>query len=180
VQSSFSFEVEGFVLDGVGLRRFRWRLKGAEEPERPSSESFATKREASMAGEIALQRVPNSDRDLGIGMALPLAPKRPLAHRDLLGVGQLATLQSETFPASPLSALEGTGGAWRSPSWRDPATLTCTDLVEKFRGVLLEAKSRIDDAEARAAGAEQELNRLRLSLTDSRIREGAPTDRSGP
>ncbi len=56
MQSSFSFEVEGFVLDGVGLRRFRWRLKGADEPERPSSESFATKREATMAGEIALQR----------------------------------------------------------------------------------------------------------------------------
>ena len=46
MQSSFSFEVEAFVLDEVGLRRFRWRLKGAEEGERPSSESFATKREA--------------------------------------------------------------------------------------------------------------------------------------
>jgi hypothetical protein len=56
VQSSFTFEVEMFVPDEIGLRRYRWRLKGAGEGERPSSESFATKREATMAGEIALQR----------------------------------------------------------------------------------------------------------------------------
>jgi len=56
VQSSLSLAVEMFVPDEIGLRRYRWRLKAAGQGERPSSESFATKREATMAGEIALQR----------------------------------------------------------------------------------------------------------------------------
>ena len=51
----FSFEVEVHVDGEIGLRRYRWRLKGAEG-QRPSPESFATKREAIKAGEVALQR----------------------------------------------------------------------------------------------------------------------------
>ena len=51
----FSFEVEVHVDEEVGLRRYRWRLKGPEG-QRPSPETFATNREATRAGEIALQR----------------------------------------------------------------------------------------------------------------------------
>ncbi len=56
MQLSFSFEVEPHVVAEVGLRRYRWLLKSRNQDQRPSSESFATKREATMAGEIALQR----------------------------------------------------------------------------------------------------------------------------
>ena len=50
-----TFDVEVHVDDEVGLHRYRWRLKGAEGL-RPSPESLATKREATKAGEVALQR----------------------------------------------------------------------------------------------------------------------------
>ena len=55
MQSAFSFDVEVHVDDEVGLRRYRWRLKG-DAGQRPSQDTFATKREATKAGEIALQR----------------------------------------------------------------------------------------------------------------------------
>jgi hypothetical protein len=61
VSGPFSFDVEVHIDDEVGLRRYRWRLKGAEG-ERPSSETFATKREATKAGEVALQRARERDR----------------------------------------------------------------------------------------------------------------------
>jgi hypothetical protein len=56
VPGPFSFDVEVQVDDEVGQRRYRWRLKGAAEGERPSSDTFATKREATKAGEVALLR----------------------------------------------------------------------------------------------------------------------------
>ena len=56
MQSSFSFEVEAYVAPEVNLRRYRWRLKGPDQDERVSAESFATKREATKAGEIVLER----------------------------------------------------------------------------------------------------------------------------
>jgi len=40
----------------VGLLRYRWLLKSGDHDHRFSSESFATKREATKAGEIALER----------------------------------------------------------------------------------------------------------------------------
>jgi len=56
VHLSFSFEVEPTVSAEVGLRRYRWLLKSGDQGQRFSSESFATKREATKAGEIALER----------------------------------------------------------------------------------------------------------------------------
>lgn len=56
MRSSFTFDVEVHVADEVGLRRYRWRLKGSDEGHRPSPESFTTKREATKAGEIAVER----------------------------------------------------------------------------------------------------------------------------
>ena len=53
---SFSFEVEPTVSAEVGLLRYRWLLKSVDQDQRYSSESFATKREATKAGEIALVR----------------------------------------------------------------------------------------------------------------------------
>jgi hypothetical protein len=50
------------------------------------------------------------------------------------------------------------------------------DLAEKIRDFLSEAKSRIDSAERRAAGAEQELRKLHLSLADASTREAASVD----
>lgn len=52
----FSLDVEMHVDEEVGRRRYRWRLKAADEGERPSGETFATKKEATKAGENALQR----------------------------------------------------------------------------------------------------------------------------
>lgn len=53
---SFRFEVEHHVSAEVGLRRYRWLLKSENQEQRFSSESFATKREATKAGEVALER----------------------------------------------------------------------------------------------------------------------------
>ena len=53
---SFSFEVEPAVSAEVGLLRYRWLLKSGNQVRGFSSESFATKREATKAGEIALER----------------------------------------------------------------------------------------------------------------------------
>lgn len=51
-----SVDVVSYVAEEVGQRRFLWRLKAPGEAEVPSTESFATKREASAHGQIALQR----------------------------------------------------------------------------------------------------------------------------
>lgn len=56
VHPSFRFEVEPTEVAELGLRRYRWLLKAGDEDLRFSSESFATKREATKAGEIALER----------------------------------------------------------------------------------------------------------------------------
>jgi len=56
VQLSFSFEVEPHVVAEVRLRRYRWLLKSRNQDQRFSSESFAMKREATKAGEIAFER----------------------------------------------------------------------------------------------------------------------------
>jgi hypothetical protein len=55
VQDEITFEVETEIATEVNQRRYRWRLKGREE-DRPSPESFATRREAVQAGQIALER----------------------------------------------------------------------------------------------------------------------------
>ena len=51
-----SFDVETCVDTDVDLRRFRWRLIAAGEGNLPSTQTFATKREAVRDGELALQR----------------------------------------------------------------------------------------------------------------------------
>ena len=55
VLDTISFDVEAFASD-ASTRRFRWRLKAPGQPDQASTESFATRREAVQAGEIALQR----------------------------------------------------------------------------------------------------------------------------
>jgi hypothetical protein len=49
-------DVEPFIVDQVGIRRFRWCLTAAGEPALSSTENFATRREAVHAGQIALLR----------------------------------------------------------------------------------------------------------------------------
>jgi hypothetical protein len=56
VKIEISVDVESYVAEEVGQRRFVWRLKSPGEAEVPSSESFATKREAFAHGQIALER----------------------------------------------------------------------------------------------------------------------------
>ena len=56
VQDEITFEVETEIATEVNQRRYRWRLKGRDESDRPSPESFATRREAMQAGQIALER----------------------------------------------------------------------------------------------------------------------------
>jgi hypothetical protein len=56
VKTQISVDVVSYVAEEVGQRRFLWRLRNTAEGEVPSSESFATKREASAHGQIALQR----------------------------------------------------------------------------------------------------------------------------
>lgn len=56
MQTAFTFDVETCVDSGVDLRRFRWRLIAAGEGNLPSTQTFATKREAVRDGELALQR----------------------------------------------------------------------------------------------------------------------------
>ena len=53
---AISVDVVSFVSEEIGQLRFRWRLRAPGETEVPSQESFATKREAAVQGEIALQR----------------------------------------------------------------------------------------------------------------------------
>jgi hypothetical protein len=52
---TISFDVEEYTSE-VSTRRFRWRLNEAGQVGVASPESFATKREAVRAGEVAVQR----------------------------------------------------------------------------------------------------------------------------
>jgi hypothetical protein len=54
--AEIAFDVEAYVSDEVNRLRFRWRLHGPGEPPQSSKESFATRREAAAAGEIARLR----------------------------------------------------------------------------------------------------------------------------
>lgn len=54
MQSDMSLEVE--FAGSVTERRFRWRLTARSEADRASSETFATKREAVLAGTAALEK----------------------------------------------------------------------------------------------------------------------------
>lgn len=56
VDYAFSLAVETHVEAGVGTRRFRWRLKAPGASDFPSTQTFATKREAMKDGEAALDR----------------------------------------------------------------------------------------------------------------------------
>ena len=56
VKNSIRLDVERYVSEELGMRRFRWSLKAPGEPPRPSTESFATQREAVRDGQLALQR----------------------------------------------------------------------------------------------------------------------------
>jgi hypothetical protein len=49
------FDVEEYTSE-VSTRRFRWRLSAAGQAAVASSDSFATRREALRAGEVAFQR----------------------------------------------------------------------------------------------------------------------------
>ena len=53
---AFSMDVETCIEPGTSTRRFRWRLTAPRQPSRVSAETFATKREATKDGEIALER----------------------------------------------------------------------------------------------------------------------------
>ena len=53
---AFSVDVETCVEAGVSTRRFRWRLKAPGNQDHPSTQTFATRREALKDGEIALDR----------------------------------------------------------------------------------------------------------------------------
>lgn len=52
-QKAIDLDVEAYVEDGGSHRRFRWLLRGRGDVL-PSRGSFATKREAMVAGEFAL------------------------------------------------------------------------------------------------------------------------------
>lgn len=52
----FSLDVETCVEEKGSTRRFRWRLRAPGNPDFPSTETFATKREATRNGEVALDR----------------------------------------------------------------------------------------------------------------------------
>jgi hypothetical protein len=56
VDYAFSLNVETYVEAGSSTRRFRWRLKEPGNRDFPSSQTFATKREAIKDGELALNR----------------------------------------------------------------------------------------------------------------------------
>jgi hypothetical protein len=56
-----SFDVEEYTSE-VSTRRFRWRLSGTGPHRISSSDSFATRREAVRAGEVALQRAVQKGR----------------------------------------------------------------------------------------------------------------------
>jgi hypothetical protein len=56
VNDAIRLDVERYVSEEVGMRRFRWSLKAPGEPPRPSTESFATRREAVRDGQLALER----------------------------------------------------------------------------------------------------------------------------
>jgi hypothetical protein len=62
VMDAIRLDVEGYVSDDLGLRRFRWSLKAPGEVPRPSTESFATRREAVRDGQLALQRAVQKGR----------------------------------------------------------------------------------------------------------------------
>ncbi len=53
---AFSLDVETYVEAGSSTRRFRWRLKAPDSKDFPSTQTFATKREATKDGEVALDR----------------------------------------------------------------------------------------------------------------------------
>jgi len=69
--STISLDVEPDVVDQVRTRRFRWCLTAESEPALSSTESFATRREAIQAGQIALSRA------LERGCIRPMTGKRP-------------------------------------------------------------------------------------------------------
>ena len=82
-----SVVIEPYVLDQIQTRRFRWSLTAAGEPTVSCTESFATKREAILAGEIARQRA------IERGSIRPITGKRP-RYTDPLTHGTAAP----TFP----------------------------------------------------------------------------------
>ena len=53
---AFSLDVETYVDAGSSTRRFRWRLKAPDNRDFPSTQTFATRREAIKDGEAALNR----------------------------------------------------------------------------------------------------------------------------
>jgi hypothetical protein len=54
VQNEISFAIE--TEQAAENRRYRWQLKARDEDAVKSPQSFATKREAEQAGQIALER----------------------------------------------------------------------------------------------------------------------------
>ena len=56
MNDAIRLDVERYVSEELGMRRFRWSLKAPGEPPRPSTHSFATRREAVRDGQFALQR----------------------------------------------------------------------------------------------------------------------------
>ncbi|WP_375461732.1 hypothetical protein [uncultured Enterovirga sp.] len=56
MQNAFTYEIESYVDEEIGLRRFRWRLKDPAATDFAASHTFATKREATKDAEIALAR----------------------------------------------------------------------------------------------------------------------------
>ena len=53
---AFSLDVETCVEAGTSTRRFRWRLRAPNNRDFPSTQTFATRREALKDGEVALDR----------------------------------------------------------------------------------------------------------------------------
>ena len=62
VDYAFSLDVETYVEAGSSTRRFRWRLKAPDSSDFRSTQTFATKREATKDGEAALDRARQKGR----------------------------------------------------------------------------------------------------------------------
>ena len=75
--NTISLDVEPDVVDQVRTRRFRWCLTAESEPALSSTESFATRREAIQAGQIALTRA------IERGCIRPMTGKRPRDHNQV-------------------------------------------------------------------------------------------------
>lgn len=61
-ETTIRLSIESYVAEGAEKRRFQWCLSSDGEQTLSSPDSFATKREATLAGETALRRAQERGR----------------------------------------------------------------------------------------------------------------------